>query len=128
MKQPKSLLPQPNPAKKKHVSMAVELPYSAGPESVKILTADSVIEIAVSIINDRPDILPDTLIEIVRGNIRADYDNLGFESLDSQPVLATSLLNMRDSLVEIDGSWRLQVLGSLLDLEFGANRWTILII
>jgi hypothetical protein len=56
----KSFLPQPNPAKKKHVSMVVELPYSAGPSSQRILMADSVIEIAVSIINNSTDILPDT--------------------------------------------------------------------
>jgi hypothetical protein len=41
-----------------------------------------------------------------------------FESLDCQPVLATSLLNLIDLLVEIDGSWRLKVKGSLLDIEF----------
>jgi hypothetical protein len=41
-----------------------------------------------------------------------------FETVDLQPVLATSISNLRDSLVKNEGSWRLKLLGSQVDIDF----------
>jgi hypothetical protein len=92
--------------------MVVELPYSAGPESVRILTADSVIEIAVSIINNSTEILPDTLVKIVRVNIRADYDNPesvgeksnGFAILQAHTYLTNTTLQSTSPIVLAQGN------------------------
>jgi hypothetical protein len=77
----KTYLPQPNPRKNVHISMAIELAYSAISSSTKellsymsnagqSLAADGAIEIAVSIINNRTDILPNIFVDILRA--RAD--------------------------------------------------------
>ena len=75
----KNYLPRPNPAKTKKITIALEFPYSIiTPQSDVswtndngiLISTDAVIEMAVSIVNNSTEILPDTLIEIARVNNR----------------------------------------------------------
>jgi hypothetical protein len=75
---------QPSPAKTNHVKIAVELPYSLfynldmipfNSAISSYLGVDVAVEIAVSIINSRTDILRNVLVEVVKINV-LDYSNV----------------------------------------------------